>query len=54
MNIRQLEIALGVPYRTAQRYVERLEEIGVLREVTGYARNRLYRAEEILRVLEST
>ena len=26
---------LDVPYRTAQRYVERLEEIGILREVTG-------------------
>jgi len=35
LNIRQLEIALDVPYRTAQRYVERLEEIGILREVTG-------------------
>jgi hypothetical protein len=38
MNIRQLETALVVPYRTAQKYVERLEEIGVLREVTGHAR----------------
>jgi len=52
-NIRQLEAALDVPYRTAQRYVERLEEIGILREVTGQARNRLYRADEILQVLES-
>jgi Fic family protein len=47
-NIRQLEAALDVPYRTAQRYVERLEEIGILREVTGQARNRLYRADEII------
>ncbi len=52
LNIRQLEAALGVPYRTAQRYVERLEEIGILREVTGHARNRIYRADEILEVLE--
>jgi len=51
LNIRQLEAALDVPYRTAQRYVERLEEIGILREVTGQARNRLYRADEILPVL---
>jgi len=35
LNIRQLETALGVPYRTAQRYVEKLDEIGILREVTG-------------------
>jgi Fic family protein len=53
LNIRQLEVALGVPYRTAQRYVEKLEEIGILREVTGNARNRLYQADEILRALES-
>ena len=53
LNIRQLEAALDVPYRTAQRYVERLEEHGILREVTGQARNRPYRADEILRNLES-
>ena len=28
LNIRQLEATLDVPYRTAQRYIERLEEIG--------------------------
>ncbi|OGO65087.1 MAG: cell filamentation protein Fic [Chloroflexi bacterium RBG_19FT_COMBO_50_10] len=53
LNIRQLETALEVPYRTAQRYVERLVEIDILREVTGQARNRIYRADEILKVLES-
>jgi cell filamentation protein, protein adenylyltransferase len=54
LNTRQLEAALSVPYRTAQRYVERLEEIGILREVTGQARNRLYQADEILKVFETT
>lgn len=53
LNIRQLEAALSVPYRTAQRYVERLEATGILREVTGQARNRLYRADEIIHALES-
>ena len=52
LSIRQLEAALGVPYRSAQRCVERLEELGILREVTGHARNRLYRADEILRAIE--
>jgi Fic family protein len=52
LNTRQLEAALGVPYRTAQRYIEKLQEIGILREVTGRARNRLYRADEILQALE--
>ena len=54
LNIRQLEAAMDVPYRTAERYVERLEEIGILREVTGQARNRLYQADDILQMLEST
>lgn len=53
LNIRQLESILDVPYRTAQRYVERLVDIGMVREVTGRARNRIYRADEILKVLES-
>ena len=53
LNIRQLEAALNGPYRTAQRYIERLEEIGILSEVTGQARNRLYRADEIFQVLDS-
>jgi Fic family protein len=48
LNIRQLEVALDVPYRTAQRYIERLEEIGILHEVTGQARNRIYWADEII------
>jgi Fic family protein len=52
LNIRQLEAALNVPYRTAQRYVERLEEIGILREVTGQVRNRLYWADEILPAMQ--
>jgi Fic family protein len=52
LNVRQLETALNVPYRTAQRYVERFVELGILREVTGQARNRIYRADEIIKVLE--
>ncbi len=52
LNIRQLESALEVPYRTAQRYVERLLDMGILREVTGRDRNRVYRADEIVKVLE--
>lgn len=53
LSIRQLQEALGVPYHTAQRYVKRLEEIGILKEITGQARNRLYRAEKILQMYES-
>jgi Fic family protein len=54
LNIRQLEVALNVPYRTAQRYIDKLVEIGILREVTGQARNRLYQSDGILQALGST
>ena len=39
-------------YTTIQRYIEKLELLGILREVTGKERNRVYRAEQILKVLE--
>lgn len=54
LSIRQLEAAMGVPYRTAQRYIEKLELLGILREVTGRARNRLYQADEVLSALEGS
>lgn len=37
---------------TVQGYIEKLEKLGVLREVTGKARGRIYSADKILRVLE--
>lgn len=52
LNIRQAETALAVPYRTAQRYVEKMVSAGILEEVTGKARNRLYRAKTILEAIE--
>ena len=52
LNVRQAEAALGIPYMTAERCIERLVEIGVLREITGKARNRIYRADEILAVIQ--
>lgn len=52
LTIRQLEAAMGIPYRSAQRYVEKLELLGILRETTGRARNRLYQADEVLAALE--
>jgi Fic family protein len=47
LNIHQLAAALGVPYRTVPHYVERLDELGILREVIGRTRNLLYRADQI-------
>jgi hypothetical protein len=41
-----------VNFTTAQRYVDQLADLGLLREITGQARNRVYRAEEILQAIE--
>lgn len=51
LNIRQLEEAMGVSYRSAQRYIEKFEQLGILTEITGRRRNRIYQADEILAVL---
>ena len=52
LNVRQAEAALGIPYMTAERCIEKLVEAGILREVTGKVRNRIYRADKILAVIE--
>jgi Fic family protein len=39
-------------YTTIQRYIEKLCALGIVREVTGKRRNRLYRADQIINVLE--
>jgi len=43
---------MDIPYRSAQRYIEKLEQLGILREVTGRTRNRVYQANVILSILE--
>jgi Fic family protein len=53
VSIRQVEKTLRVPYLTAQRYVEKLVELGLLRDTTDQARNRLYCADEILRAIDA-
>jgi Fic family protein len=52
LTIKQLELALDIPYMAAKRYVEKLVETKVLHEITGYARNRVFQAIEIFDVLE--
>jgi Fic family protein len=53
ISVRQVEVALQVPYLTAQRYVEKLIEMGLLREITGQACNRLYCADGILQAIDA-
>lgn len=52
ITIGALADALGVGYATANRYVAQLVDEGVLREVTGRARNRVYRADDVLAAID--
>jgi Fic family protein len=52
LTVRRVETALDVDFSTAQRYVNQLEEADLLLEITGRARNRVYRADEVLRAIE--
>ncbi len=54
LSIRQLENELGTTFSVAKRYVEKLVQAGILKELTGFARNRIYRAEEIYKALTQT
>lgn len=52
-SISQAQEAVNLgSFTTIQGYIRKLETLGILQEVTGKARNRIYRADEILCVLE--
>jgi len=53
LTTHQVEDNLNVSTPTAQGYINRLEDAGILREITGQARNRIYQADEILKFIES-
>ena len=53
LTLRQMETALDIPYVAAKRYVGKLVDAGVLRETTGFARNRVFQAGEIFKALEN-
>jgi Fic family protein len=52
VTIRQVQAALKVDFPAAQRYVNQLVKEELLREITGRARNRVFRADEIIAVVE--
>ncbi len=53
LTVRGLQAGLELAgFKTAQRYVEVLEEIGILREVTGRKRDRLYRSDEVFNAIQ--
>ena len=47
----QASLQMG-SYTTIQRYIDKLSALGIIREVTGKSRNRIYRADHIIKVLE--
>ncbi len=52
LSVRQMQAYLDVGFPVAQRYIDRLVDSGILQEITGQARNRLFRADEIFKALE--
>jgi len=53
LSAKQLAGGVGMPSKTARQYLEKLVRAGILREVTGYARNQIYRADEIFSALDN-
>jgi len=52
VTVNQVKEAIGVSFQSANRYISQLEEAGIVREITGQTRNRLYSAGEIIRAIE--
>ncbi len=53
VTVAVVQDALKIHFPNAQRYVEQLVVAGILKEITGRERNRIYRAEEIFRAIEA-
>jgi Fic family protein len=52
LSVRQAADGLGIPFKTAGDYLAKLEQAGILREITGYTRNRIFQADQILRAVQ--
>ncbi len=51
-SLRQASEDLGIGFVSAQNYIVKLEKAGIVREITGYARNRIFQADEVLRNIQ--
>jgi len=54
LTVNQVKDALGVSFPSANRYIGQLEQAGIVREITGQARNRLYQAGDIIAAIEDS
>lgn len=52
VNIRFIENNLECAYVTANKLVDQFQELGLLKEITGWQRNRLYRYEPYLTIFD--
>jgi Fic family protein len=52
-SAKQLAEGLEMPFKTSRQYIEKLVQAGILREITGYARNQIYRADEVFSAMDS-
>jgi len=52
ITIKNVKELLGITQAGANNIVNRLVEIGLLKEITGYARNRRFRFDPYLRLFE--
>lgn len=52
LNIRTAERLLGCKYDTAAKAIGGMEDLGIVREITGKERNRMYRYEPYIKLFE--
>jgi len=52
LSVKQVKEALNVSFPSANRYIKQLQTEGIIREITGQTRNRLYKADEILDAID--
>jgi Fic family protein len=52
LTVREASSILDMSYNTANSAVGKLEEDGVLEEITGQSRNRVFRAEEVFHIIQ--
>jgi Fic family protein len=52
ISMNQAAVVMGVAFKSAARTVRLLEAAGILREITGQPRNRVYVADQILKLLD--
>jgi Fic family protein len=52
LNLQQITSSLNIYFNTAQSAVEKLETEGILREITGQKRNRIYVARQLMKLLD--